>query len=88
MAKAREIVAVAGAFLFVTQCAWWLYFGEWVPLPLGIVLLPVGSLQEWLADPRSWIGLHKIVDLILSLPLPMCLMVAAASDSLWGRRPH
>src|SRR5262249_40718064 len=56
----------------------WLQSGEWPLLALHLIYraMPLEMLS-WLAQPYSWIGLQKIVDAFIFLPLSMQVAILA-----------
>lgn len=57
------IAAGIGTVIFASQCVTWLHSGFWHPMPLGLLL---GWVRSVGAD---WIGLQRIYDWVLALPL-------------------
>ncbi len=65
------IICVSGPFLLCGQTFYWLYSGAWksyVLLDVIVNIMPL-SLVNWLIEPESWQGLHKIIIFILEIPL-------------------
>ena len=56
----------------------WLQSGQWPMLALDLIFraLPLQTLS-WLAQPDSWIGLHKLVFAFIFLPLSIQVGVLA-----------
>jgi uncharacterized protein (DUF2235 family) len=57
------INVVIGTAIFGHQCLEWLHSGFWTPMPLDLLL---GSIRSIGSD---WIGLQRIYDWLLALPL-------------------
>ena len=57
------IAAAIGTVIFAYQCVTWLHSGLWHPMPLGLLL---GWIRSVGAD---WIGLRRIYQWVLALPL-------------------
>ena len=83
---------VYGLLMFVCQVVSWLDSGEWVKLPLLLVLFDLipqeHPIQSWLNNPQSWYGLHKVLEFIplylffVSLGLPLSKMVENIRDRM------
>ena len=77
----QKIVNVLGVLLILAGLVIvgfqvFLYFknGQWIELPL-LYLAAFGpdEFVTWLNNPTSWVGLHKIIYVLLSfIPLSMC----------------
>jgi hypothetical protein len=75
-ALAGCVLGVGGVALAALVLAWqsyvWLETGHWPHITLGTVAVPIISgsdFSAWLADPRSWYGLHNVVRFLFDLPL-------------------
>jgi hypothetical protein len=85
------VVLFSGAIIFSPvialgyQVVHWLKHGSWLPMPLSM-----GTDYLGITPPRAaWVGVQKVVDWILDLPLSLALfviIVAAACGvrALWG----
>ena len=58
----------AAACVLVYQCFLWLIYGEWIEVSGSVVfeyvLGPDHPFLQWLNDPQSWQGLHRIVQML------------------------
>ncbi len=71
------VICVSGPFLLCGQIFYWLYSGVWksyVLLDVTANIMPL-SLVNWLIEPESWQGLHKIIFFILKIPLFLGLTI-------------
>jgi hypothetical protein len=50
----------------------WLQTAQWKPTTVSEVLSSFG-LREWVAHPRSWLGLHRVVSRGLRVPVFLLL---------------
>lgn len=85
------VFASYAILLFIGQIFYWLYQGKWLELPfslsfvetpvserLPIGLIPYGAIEwEWLSNPKSWIGLHKIVYDTLNIHFSIAIVIIA-----------
>lgn len=59
---------LAAACVLVYQCFLWLMDGEWIEVSGSVVfeyvLGPDHPFLQWLNDPKSWHGLHRIVEIL------------------------
>ena len=80
---------IAAACVLVYQCFLWLVDGEWIwvsgSVVFEFVLGPDHPFLQWLNDPQSWHGLHKIVQILTgSLSFFLFLIgIAAGHLFLW-----
>jgi hypothetical protein len=56
-----------GTAILIYQCVAWLHSGLWLPMPLDLLLGCLRSIGS------TWIGLRKIYDWVLALPLVVFL---------------
>jgi hypothetical protein len=81
------IVAASGPLCLCITFFIWLRTAEWAPVENLWLIRNSPGLREWLIDPQSWLGLHKIgyfalkyIPLgLVSLPIGFAI---AATD--WG----
>jgi ABC-type cobalamin transport system permease subunit len=52
----------------VVAAVGWLQTAHWKPLTVGEGLSSLPAVREWIAHPKSWIGLHRIVSWALRVP--------------------
>ena len=74
-----------GVALLILQAYLWLFFGVWPNIELATILWPIVArtdLGAWLAEPQSWVGLHKIVRAAIGYPLWAWLIVGSLA-ALW-----
>jgi hypothetical protein len=69
------MVLVVGLAFTALAAIGWLQTAHWKPLTVGEALSTLPAVREWLAHPRSWIGLHRIVSWLLRVPLFLLLTV-------------
>jgi len=62
-------VLVAGIGLTLYACVQWLQTAHWQPLTVNGALASWPTTREWVAHPRSWLGLHSVVVWVLRVPL-------------------
>ncbi|MCI0529017.1 MAG: hypothetical protein L0Y56_16390 [Nitrospira sp.] len=75
-----------GIIIIGLQVFVYLLYGKWEELPLFYLpaLLGPDAFMSWLDNPRSWLGLHKIVFGILKfMPLSLFLMLVGVPLSLY-----
>jgi hypothetical protein len=68
------VLLVGLAFTLIAAVGW-LQTAHWKPLTVGEALSSTPALREWIAHPRSWIGLHRIVSWIVRVPIFLLLTV-------------
>jgi hypothetical protein len=76
----------SGAIIIGLQLFVYLLYGTWEELPLFYLFALLGpdKFMSWLDNPRSWLGLHKIVFGILKfMPLSLFLMFVGLPLSLY-----
>jgi len=82
------LVALAGLAVLAYQVYFYLRNGQWLPVS---VMSAAAPHVPWLRDPRSWVGLHKLVrDALALCPLSLALvllgwMIAGLGSGLRGR---
>ena len=79
------LLFLAGILVLGFQVFVWLRSGEWLSIPLGIVMIGLdqnGALALWLSSPGSWYGLHEALMWILNLPLSLVL-IGSSLIMLW-----
>jgi hypothetical protein len=90
------IISLLGAVgVFIAQCFLWLSEGKWVGMSAALLFsyfLPSSSsLVQWLDDPQSWYGTHRLIigtslSLFLLLIGGILFCVYAAIPESWARR--
>jgi hypothetical protein len=80
------LLGSGGLILFGLQVFWWLQSGYWTPFPLFDVVVAYGprSLANWLTDPTSWLGLHRIIAFVLDVSLALTMIVVGGVLELIG----
>jgi len=76
----------SGAIIIGLQVFVYLLYGKWEELPLFYLpaLLGPDKFMSWLDNPRSWLGLHKIVfGLLKYMPLSLFLMLVGLPLSIY-----
>jgi hypothetical protein len=83
---------MAAILVFLGQCVFWLKWGYWFPLTVGVVWLALGFPYPEI----SWAGVAKLIDwLMWDAPLSLVLFAVAAGcvflgylsdDQVSGRR--
>lgn len=71
----------SGMAILCFQVFVYLKDGEWIEFPLSILFAfgPEGFLM-WLNNPRSWFGLHKIINGVLEvMPLSLFFMIVGVT---------
>lgn len=71
----------AGFLLLLFQIFVYLYSGEWNSFPfMSLAMFAPDKFLMWLAYPKSWLGLHKIISWILKIiPMSVFLMLLGFS---------
>jgi hypothetical protein len=72
------LVLLVGLGFTVVAAIGWLQTAHWKPLTVGEALTSFPALREWMAHPRSWIGLHRIVTWIVRVPVFLLLTAMGA----------
>jgi len=69
--------ALSGMAVLAYQSAIWLRQGYWKSLGTRLVLNKVlpSNFLHWLQNPKSWLGLNKIVFSVFNLPLALFLLL-------------
>jgi threonine/homoserine/homoserine lactone efflux protein len=57
------VFVLAGLAIIGLQIFAYLYDGKWVPLSV-VGLASQFASSPWLADPHTWVGVHKILEFI------------------------
>lgn len=78
------LVAAVGPVMLCVTVWRWLQTSEWDPVENMWLLDVSPDLREWLIDPRSWFGLHKIAYFafkyipfgMISLPIAYMILTA------------
>lgn len=65
------IVSLIGPLCLIGSTYIWLKDGTWNPVESVWVLKTFAGLQDWLASPDAWFGLHKVVDVVIHWPWAM-----------------
>ena len=82
---ARLVLAFAAIGLLVHQASTWLQTGVWSDIPMKVLVPSDTWLDSWLARPTD---LHRIVRLVLAMPLWLVLLLASVFRSLWLYAPE
>jgi|SRR5436190_21352507 len=76
-----------GILLLGWQLLTWLQTGKWPSLTfrqfVSGILSQEGSFLQWLSEPHSWYGLHKMTTKLFELPLTVWLLVIAPLIGGW-----
>lgn len=83
------------AVLFLSQLGYWLFSGKWIPLSGRTLFTPRGASDTfperlvlrifddvtwpWLVEPRSWLGVHKLVMWFIDGTLTLSLIYAGTA---------
>lgn len=86
MATILSFVAGVGgaAAIILTHFLEWLQTGTWPSLLLKDQALPflAGTpLASWIANPNSWMGVHRLAMIALNLPLSFWILMAGTGIS-------
>ena len=82
------LVVLAGFLIVGWQIFVYLKHGEWVELPL-LVLAALGpeKFAFWLANPSSWLGLHKLIyGLLKFFPVSLFAVLVGAAMTAYGAK--
>ena len=60
-------VFLTGIGLAVYACVQWLQTAHWQPLTVNDLL--TRWAREWVVHPRTWLGLHRIIMWVRSVPV-------------------
>ena len=82
---ARLVLACAVIWILVYQASTWLQTGVWSDIPMKVLVPSDTRLASWLAKPTE---LHRIVRLVLAMPLWLGLLLASVFRSLWLYAPE
>jgi hypothetical protein len=69
MGAVSVALIVAGLSLAAYAGVQWLQTARWQPLTVSGVLTSWPATREWVAHPRGWLGLHRVVMWVRSVPL-------------------
>ena len=77
----------AGILFALYACVQWLQTAHWQPLTVNGALDAWPTTREWIAHPRSWLGLHRVVTWTLRIPIFLLaalvgIVLLVISDSL------
>ena len=73
------LVLLAGFGFTVTAAIGWLQTAHWNPLTVGEGLSSLPTVREWIAHPKSWIGLHRIVSWVLRVPVYLLITLVGVA---------
>ncbi len=59
----------AGPALLAIGVFMWLESGRWAPVETTWLFEVFPAFAGWIENPRSWFGAHKVIKLLLALPL-------------------
>ncbi len=62
-------VVVVGVGFAGYACVQWLETARWQPLTVNRALSSWPATREWAAHPHAWLGLHRIVMWVRSVPI-------------------
>ena len=82
---ARLALAFTAILLLVHQASTWFQTGVWSDIPMKVLVPSDTRLASWLAKPTE---LHRIVRLVLAMPLWLGLLLASVFRSLWLYAPE
>ena len=84
------LLFIGGIGIVGWQVFIFLKVGQWVEVPLfSIAFLAPNSIQSWLNDPTTWLGLHKIVMGVLEgCPLSCPLIIFGLGFYWYSLGPH
>jgi hypothetical protein len=57
----------------------WLQTAHWQPLTINGTLASWPTTREWIAHPHSWLGLHRVVEWVLRVPLFLIVTLLGAA---------
>jgi hypothetical protein len=79
-------VVLVGIGFAVYAGVQWLQTARWQPLTVSGALASWPTTREWIAQPDSWLGLHRLVTWILRVPVfGIVTLVGVALVMLSGR---
>jgi hypothetical protein len=81
-------VLLVGIGLTVYACVQWLQTAHWQPLTVDGALTSWPQTREWVAHPRSWLGLHRVVVWVLRVPVFVVVTVLGLALSLVSAPPR
>ena len=82
---ARLALAFTAILLLVHQASTWFQTGVWSDIPMKVLVPSDAGLDSWFARPTE---LHRIVSLVLAMPLWLVLLLASFFRSLWLYAPE
>ena len=65
------LICLVGPLCLIVSTFNWLKDGVWNPVETVWALKTFDGLQDWLASPDAWFGLHKVIDGVIHLPWAM-----------------
>src|SRR4029079_11239469 len=74
------VVLSAGVGLAAYAGVKWLQTAHWQPLTINGALASWPATRNWVAHPRSWVGLHRVV--VWTLRVPVYLIVSVLGVAL------
>jgi hypothetical protein len=69
------LILITGLAFAALAAIGWLQTAQWKPATVGEVLSGWFGLREWIARPRAWLGLHRIVSWIVRVPVFLLLTI-------------
>ena len=82
---ARLALAFVAIWILAHQASKWFLAGVWSDIPMKVLVPSDTRLDFWLARPTE---LHRIVRLVLAMPLWLGLLLASVFRSLWLYAPE
>jgi hypothetical protein len=68
-------VFLSGVGLAAYAGVQWLQTAHWQPLTVNGVLTAWPATREWVARPRTWLGLHRVITVLRSVPVFVLVML-------------
>ena len=88
------VVLLIGIGFAVWAGVQWLQTARWQPLTVNGALATWPTTREWIAHPRSWLGLHRVVAWFVRVPVFVIvtllggalLLISAEEPVDWAKR--
>jgi hypothetical protein len=72
-------VLVAGIGFAAYAGVQWLQTAHWQPLTVNGALNSSPTTRDWVAHPRAWLGLHRVIMWIRNVPVYLIVTVVGAA---------
>lgn len=63
-----HLLLFGALFLLAATIIMWLHSGKWVILETGLLLEQNAAFRSWFESPKSWLGAHQLLSVVLKTP--------------------